>query len=110
MARTQLRQASNQRDVSAAIAALLGMVLVVIQAQSSSEYAPIGFVTLAFMAAAVGFGLLGHWHMREAAVGINLDASRRWVSLDGVHPNSQQQSTMPPAHTDMRRHLRNVRG
>ena len=30
--------------------------------------------------------MVGEWRLGRASVGVSLDASRRWVTLDGVHP------------------------
>lgn len=71
----------------AATAAVIGLVVV----QAGSTGMTLATDTLLALAAAAALGAAGvavanHWRVGREQVGVDLDASRRWVTLSNVHP------------------------
>ncbi|MCU1483447.1 MAG: hypothetical protein JWN67_193 [Actinomycetia bacterium] len=76
--------AERQRDRAIAIAALA--LAVVLSVLLSNRYGNLGLVPLVLIGGAVLSLIVTHWRLDMAGVDVDLDASRRWVTLGGIHP------------------------
>lgn len=78
--------ARRGRTTAAAGGLLSGVGLLALM--FATELGPAGFVLLVVVAViTVVAVLIAEWRMGQTSVGVRLDASRRWVTLQGVHPS-----------------------
>ncbi len=73
----------RNRALACGVAVTLALLLLTGWAQLGT--AGLVLVIGAGLATVVGT-MVGEWRLGRASVGVSLDASRRWVTLDGVHP------------------------
>jgi len=81
----RLRAARRARRVALAAGGLAVVGLVWLAAAAGPGPAGVVVALLALAGAAVA-ALAAGWRLDAASVGVELDASRRWVTLTGVHP------------------------
>ena len=75
----------RRRTLALAIGALGGIGLLTVSTRAQLGLAGI-MLTLGFVGAAMVVVLTADYRLGKASVGVRLDASRRWVTLRGVHP------------------------
>lgn len=78
--------ARRLRNVALAAGALGGLALLLLSTWAQLGAAGALLVGITVVATVV-VAVVGEWRMGRAGVGVELDASRRWVTLTGVHPS-----------------------
>jgi len=93
-------RARTRRNLALAVGAIGGVGLVLVTAWA--QLGPAGYVLAAGVVGAASVALMiAEYRLGAASVGVRLDASRRWVTLQSVHPafarsyheQQQQQAT-----------------
>lgn len=76
--------AERRRDRRIAVGGLV--LMVVLSVLLTHQYGNLGVLPLLLIGGAVLTVVVTHWRLEWAGIDVNLDASRRWVTLGGAHP------------------------